>query len=437
MHGSGGGIYRTVDRQIRGFLPQMAQASKPSRPFFDREIASARYARELKFAHVFCGFVRIERLNRLSANPPQLELVHVDTNYHFQFPATGVLPLSPPNPSVTRSMKNKRSAFTLVELLVVIAIIGILIALLLPAVQMAREAARRASCTNNLKQIGLALHNHESTLKHFPASWLPYPVSSGGDVNGWSAHAQLLPFMEQGNLFDGVDLSQPYSASSVNGLPISQYSVEAFMCPSEVNNRIRLDGSGNPEHYPLTYGANEGIWFVWDPTTKAGGPGAFYPGGKLRHGDFVDGTSNTMAFAEVKAYTPYYRDAALATVAAPTASAVCGLGGDFKPNTGHTEWVDGRVHQIGFTTQFAPNTKVLCTESSGLVDVDWTNKREGKFASGNEPTYAAVTSRSYHPTGVNVLLMDGSVQFVAETIDISTWRAVSTRNGGEVASLND
>ena len=108
---------------------------------------------------------------------------------------------------------------------------------------------------------------------------------------------------------------------------------------------------------------------------------------------------------------------------------VCALGGSFKTNSGHTEWVDGRVHQTGVTTTFTPNTKVLCRQGGITYDIDWTNQREGR--SSTVPTYAAVTSRSYHPTGVNVVLMDGSVQFVANEIHLSIWRALSTRAGNE------
>lgn len=328
----------------------------------------------------------------------------------------------------------KRRAFTLVELLVVIAIIGILIALLLPAVQMAREAARRMSCSNNLKQIGLGLHNHESTLGHFPPSWLAPGVT--GD--GWSAQAKILPFLEQDGLYDHMDFTLAYDASTIptpNGpLPVAQYQVPGYTCPSEVRPGVRTDSAGNPIHAPINYAVNAGTWFVWDPVARRGGDGAFFPNSNLTHGAFTDGTSNTLAVAEVKAYNPYYRDVASPNPAMPnTPDAVCSLGGDPKSETGHTEWVDGRVHQIGFTTVFTPNTKVLCNMGGEMVDVDWTNKREGKTPL--EKTFAAVTSRSYHPTGVNVLLMDGSSRFVSESVDLLVWRQVSTRNGGEVATL--
>ena len=111
------------------------------------------------------------------------------------------------------------------------------------------------------------------------------------------------------------------------------------------------------------------------------------------------------------------------------------MGGTFKnppPSnpSGHTEWTDGRVHQSGFTTTFGPNTKVLYTEGGTIFDVDWTNQQEGK--STINVTYAAVTSRSYHPGLVNVSLMDGSVRAIGESIELALWRALSTRNGGEI-----
>ncbi|GAB6166257.1 DUF1559 domain-containing protein [Thermostilla marina] len=319
--------------------------------------------------------------------------------------------------------------FTLVELLVVIAIIGILIALLLPAVQAAREAARRASCTNNLKQIGLALHNFENVHKEYPASY-------GGPKNtDWSGQALLLPYLEQGNLYEHIDFDQPYSAAVMpDGSPLSAHRVDTYVCPSEIRAEVRLEG-GLPKHFPINYGLNLGTWFVYDPVTKRGGDGAFRPYFGHSPADFIDGLSNTFALAEVKAYTPYYRNAAI-TPAPPmpdTPAEVCPLGGSFKTESGHTEWVDGRAHQVGFTTVFTPNTKVVCSVGGKEYDLDWTNQQEGK--SDSVPTYAAVTSRSYHPGGVNVLLMDGSVQYVQETIERSVWRALSTRRGGEAARL--
>ncbi|MHB8970042.1 MAG: DUF1559 family PulG-like putative transporter [Pirellulaceae bacterium] len=333
-------------------------------------------------------------------------------------------------------MKTARRAFTLVELLVVIAIIGVLVGILLPAVQAAREAARRMSCGNNLKQVGLALHNCELQLGYYPPSWKPTQAPAGSAVNGWSAQALLLPFLEQNNLAEHINFDVGYELARVpdtGGLtmPLSAVRVPTYLCPSEIRDEPRL-ASGVPEHYPLNYAVNEGIWFTYNPASRQGGDGAFYPGSRLRHGDFQDGLSNTLAAAEVRAWNPYFRNASLPNPSYTVPSDICGLGGQFKEDSGHTEWVDGRVHQIGFTSAFTPNTPVLCAVGDKIYDVDWTNMQEGK--SGSINTYAAVTSRSYHPQGVQALFMDGSVRFMTDGIELTTWRAVSTRNMKEVTA---
>ncbi|QEG41350.1 DUF1559 domain-containing protein [Roseimaritima ulvae] len=330
-----------------------------------------------------------------------------------------------------------RQAFTLVELLVVIAIIGVLVGLLLPAVQAAREAARRMSCSNNLKQIGLAIHNYESSTTRLPASW-SHPGNASGD--GWSSQARLLPYLEQMALADEIDFAAGYGVAQINtstGLQrLASFRVPTYLCPSEVNDNVRNDSSGAPEHYPLNYGYNAGPFFVFNPANGTTGEGVFAANRYLGFNSCTDGLSQTLAFAEVKAYTPYFRDVAAGnSQSIPTSTAeICALGGSFKSTTGHTEWVDGRVHQTGVTSTFGPNTEVLCVQGGTTYDVDWTNMREGR--STTDTTYAAVTSRSYHPGGVNVVLMDGSVQFKAETIDLVTWRALSTRAGGEVVREN-
>ncbi len=322
----------------------------------------------------------------------------------------------------------------MVELLVVIAVIGILVALLLPAVQAARAAARRMSCGNNLKQIGLALHNFELANGRYPPSWQPARSPSGGTVDGWSAQSLLLPFLEQGNVADSVDYEASYeiaTAVDVGGItiPLSALRIATYLCPSEIRDERRLSG-GVPEHYPLNYAVNEGTWFIYDPVSQQGGDGAFYPGSRLRPGDFRDGLSNTLAVAEVKAWNPYFRNAGLPQPTFSTVADICALGGQFKADSGHTEWVDGRVHQIGFTSAFGPNTPVLCGVGDNTYDVDWTNMQEGKSATIH--TYAAVTSRSYHPRGVQALYLDGSVHFMADDIELRSWRALSTRSRMEV-----
>lgn len=327
-----------------------------------------------------------------------------------------------------------RPAFTLVELLVVIAIIGILIGLLLPAVQMAREAARRISCGNNLRQMGLAMINFEGTHREFPPSWSVTQPSASGSIDGWSAQARILPYLEQGPLESQIDFNLSYNLANnvlIEGQArkLSSFRVPIYLCPDEQKDQVRAE-NGVETHYPLNYAVNCGIWVVYEPGMNRIGQGAFGPAFALEHGAFHDGHSNTLMFAEVKGWTPYFRNAGLTgALAGPNVAQVCSLGGDFKADTGHTEWVDGRVHQTGFTTLFAPNTKVLCTQSGRQYDVDWTNMQEGR--STTVATTAAVTSRSYHPNGVNVTMMDGSVHFVDNTISLDVWRAVSTRDGME------
>jgi len=331
-----------------------------------------------------------------------------------------------------RFQRRRRTGFTLIELLVVIAIIAILVALLLPAVQQAREAARRTHCKNNLKQIGLALHNYLDVHRKFPMSFVS-DISTGANTGGgeWSIHARILPFIEQGNLYGNINLSLPYGDPINAG--ITTQRISTYLCPSDPNDHARTSG-GVAVHYPVTYGFNGGTWNVWDNASRTAGNGAFAPNFAFAPRDFTDGLSNTLHFAEVKAFTAYNRDGGNGAAAIPgnaaDVEALIGSGGSTKANSGHTEWVDGRVHQTGFTVTLPPNTPVSIPGGERDDEGDYTSCREDKTCPGS--TFAAVTSRSWHTGVVQTLMADGSTRSVSENLDLGVWRNLGQRNDGNV-----
>ena len=291
-----------------------------------------------------------------------------------------------------------RSAFTLVELLVVIAIIGVLVALLLPAVQAAREAARRSSCQNNLKQIALAAHNYHDTTGKLP------PASTATNLAGSSGFAAILPFVEQSNLYTLYDFSKGNS-DPVNLAAVSQ-RIPTYLCPSCVFARaVPITGCDANNRAPGTYAFCTGSTDSWG--TLNGSPptnGAISTAGSppTNMASILDGTSNTLMVGEAHWNFRDYLWAA--SPPTPCSGQVRG---------GFSYWSSPYPLATGFTTRGPFNPKAMAGDSTRLSNF-----------------------RSNHPGGVNMANVDGSIRFWAETIDHALLDAAATRDGGEAFPAN-
>ncbi|MDB5385018.1 MAG: hypothetical protein JWM11_664 [Planctomycetaceae bacterium] len=302
-------------------------------------------------------------------------------------------------------LKARKSGFTLIELLVVIAIIAVLIALLLPAVQQAREAARRTQCKNNLKQLGIALHTYHDTFRVFPpGQFNPFGADLVGGAYGGARSCwmqQLLPYVDQAPLY-AILSPQMSSGSGAYAWTAHESIIPGFMCPSDgVNPKVMTAGAGSAAasqgfhgDYVLCAGSTQ---FTGSGTT--GMNGMFFPLSKISLANVTDGSSNTAMGSEI-----------LLTV---------DTGSHDLRGRYYNTW-EGNVL---FSTFLPPNTTVGDQSSYCINGI-----RRPCAGAGNNVQYA----RSYHIGGAHVLMGDGAIRFVSENISTVTWNGLGSIAGGEV-----
>ncbi len=373
-----------------------------------------------------------------------------------------------------------RRGFTLIELLVVIAIIAVLIALLLPAVQAAREAARRSQCVNNLKQIGLALHNYHSTHNSFPpgAAFQPQSTTGGNCANGydyamwdsWSAQGMMLGFLEQAPIYNAANFS--WSPQGTMGQPVNITAVDRvlaiFLCPSDTNSG---PGRQNINNYAACFGTTTGNLTSWTDATPppagtcyqkpSGSSGAFTFGLSYGLRDMVDGASNTLAYSEwlvgdgrgtfyAGANRPStYRGNFLQASGVPGPS----VGEAYQDPAGTIGQLQACMSIWRTWQQSGSGTGQIGdiiglrwgmgTEGFSMFNVLQTpNDQNFPFAGCRAGTCSfcwpdssfTITAASAHAGGVNALLCDGSVRFIKSSINRTTWWAMGTRANNEVIS---
>ncbi|GAB5404146.1 MAG: DUF1559 domain-containing protein [Aureliella sp.] len=334
-----------------------------------------------------------------------------------------------------------RRAFTLVELLVVIAIIGILVGLLLPAVQAAREAARRMSCQNNVKNIVLSMHNYETAHKTFPFGSTARFGSALPTTNMYSsAFAATLPFIEQGNLQNLINFALPWEQQTPQ---VASTPVPIFFCPSDSGENPAEDPAFGALTQQLglpiggrfgatTYALSKGPNFRWSNRPKSHmNRGMFDIGRGSKHGSLTDGTSNTICIGEAATGPNWTVCEGQGCIDSPVTGPT-GLVAAFQawlipqPNSTTYKGAGLPARTSIFATSADPLNKLPVTET--LVD-------DAGFTHANADADSTSNFRSNHTGGSNFGMADGSVQFLAQGIDLPMFQALTTIQGGEVASI--
>jgi prepilin-type N-terminal cleavage/methylation domain-containing protein/prepilin-type processing-associated H-X9-DG protein len=346
-------------------------------------------------------------------------------------------------------MNGRRShGFTLIELLVVIAIIGVLIALLLPAVQQAREAGRRTQCLNNVKQIGLAVHNYHDAHRCFPfGKGLDYrqTLPSAPVYPRWSVHSMLLPFIERGDFYDTINYSLPPETPGMQGvIPFmppfqnanrenaveSRRVVPTFLCPSDLAQAGDWPGQNN-------YVGNQGGWLCDRSDSPASAndiapgevqTGVFYYLSKVRVKDVSDGLAKTAFFSEkIRGQgSPDPKTDMLIIVNQTSLDATWNACNNLNAAT-----ATPLTSKWGYSWVMGEN---CCTLYNHVAVPNDTTCAGFPFPGTMTNMAMVVPPSSRHPGGVNVLFGDGNVQFISDTTSLAIWRAMGTRNGGETAS---
>ena len=344
--------------------------------------------------------------------------------------------------------------FTLVELLVVIAIIGVLVGLLLPAVQAAREAARRMQCSNNLKQLGLALHNYHDTYQKFP----PNPVGGvteapGGRYNqswlAWSGLAMLLPYVEQNNIYERADFGWRWDSDqngNVNNTVVARTRIPGYTCPSDPGS----DATYTANMAPVSYCFSAGPASSWSVASNRVGFVTFGVAGRFR--DVTDGTSNSIAMSEAhiglnrgqwdptaKPRDPSYVVIVGTALRRGTAAFFRATPADIATiNTYYNTCLSMYDSGSGWHSSYDEQGRMWAAGRTTWGP--WMSTLVGPNAGPGCDNDTSVTDQSvkeassHHPGGVNLLLVDGSVKFTAESVNQATWMGAGSINGRETLS---